>query len=339
MSVVALVLLIACANVANLLLARAATRQREIAIRMSIGAARGRLIRQLLIESGLLGLTGALLGALFAWGTTRAMLGMGSQPIALRVTPDIQVLCFTLGVTLLTVLLFGMAPAFSATRLELTASLKEGRGVVGSPVRNRLAGGLIIGQVALSLVLLAGAGLFLRSLNNLTHVDLGFDKQNTLLFGMDPSSAGYTEDARIESLMQRVEQRVGSVPGVSGAAFAFTIFGGAWTDAVKVPGRPSSDADPEVVHNRVGAQYFTAMKMPVVLGRALNPRDDTPSRKVAVINETMARVYFPGESPLGRTFSSRGTRATERPSFPESEMPSQKSTRISRLAKRPPSPP
>ena len=307
MAVVALVLLIACANVANLLLARAAVRQREIAVRMSMGAERSRLIRQLLVESGLLGLIGAVLGVLLAWGASRLLLVMVSTESALapiRVAPDAEVLCFTLAAAILTVLLFGTAPAFHATRLELAPSLKEGRSVTSTPVRNRLSRSLVVGQVALSLVLLATAGLFLRSLSNLMDVNTGFDKQNVLLMSVDPAAAGYQVDARLESTMQRVEERVGSLPGIRGTSFAFFVFnGGGWTtNDITVPGRPQSDEDPEVDLNVVGSQYLDVMKMPVILGRALRSSDNEAARKVAVINETMARTYFPGRSPLGLTF-------------------------------------
>ncbi len=305
MVVVALVLLIACANVANLLLARATVRQREIAVRLSIGAARARLIRQLLVESGLLGLAGSVLGIAFAWAGSRVLLLMvsaGPEVTPVRVTPDITVLAFTLGVTILTVLIFGVVPAFRTTAASPITSLKEGRGVT-SPVRNHLAGSLVVGQVALSLTLLVGAGLFLRTLTNLMDVDAGFDKRNVVLASVDFNAAGYRPDGRMESTMKRVEERVGSLPGVRGASFAFFVFdGGGWTTGVDVPGRARSEEDPNVNHNIVGPQYLDAMKMPIVLGRALSARDDLASRKIAVINETMARTYFPGVSPLGRTF-------------------------------------
>jgi predicted permease len=307
MALVAVVLLIACANVANLLLARAAAREREIAVRMSIGAGRSRLIQQLLVESGLLGLAGAALGVVLAWGASQLLLAMvsaGPDPLPMRVTPDAQVLAFTLAVTVVTVLLFGAAPAFRATSLELAPSLKEGRGIVGGPMRNRMARGLIVGQVALSLVLLAGAGLFLHSLVNLMNVDTGFDKQNVLVAGIDPVGAGYRDDIRLRTMMQRVEERVGALPGIQSASFAFFVFnGGGWTGPVTVPGRPNSDHDPDVDQNIVGAQYLSAMKMPVILGRGLTAQDSGSTRNVAVINQTMARVYFPGGSPIGRTFS------------------------------------
>jgi predicted permease len=302
MAVVALVLLIACANVANLLLARSASRQREIAVRMSIGAGRSRLIQQLLIESGLLGLAGAVLSVPIAWGLLRLLVSMGSEPLALRVAPDMQVLGFALALTMLTVLLFGTVPAFRATRLELAPSLRAGRGVMGGSSRSRLARGLIVGQVALSLALLTGAGLLLHSLINLMNVNTGFDRRNVLLAGIDPAGAGYREDARLETMMERLEDRVARLPGIQGAGFALSVFnGGGRTGPVTVPGQPALERD--VTHNIVGARYLEAMNMPIVLGRSLSSRDDEASQRVAVINETMARTYFPGISPLGRTFS------------------------------------
>ena len=308
MVVVVLVLLIACANVANLLLARAAARQREIAVRMSMGAERSRLIRQLLAESSLLGSVGAVLGVAFAWGASRLLLAMvstGSELVPIRVAPDAGVLGFTVAVTILTVFLFGTVPALRATALDLAPSLKVGRGVISAGMRNRLARGLVVGQVALSLVLLAGAGLFLRSLANLTDVDVGFDKQNALRMRIDPGGAGYQRDERLSSMMPRLEERVNSLPGIHGASFALSVFdGGGWSqDDIIVPGRPRSENDPTVDLNIVGPQYIDVMRTPIVLGRGLSARDNQASRKVAVINETMARTYFPGGSPLGHTFA------------------------------------
>lgn len=307
MAVVGLVLLVACANVVNLLLARAAARQREIAVRMSLGAERARLVRQLLVESALLSLIGTALGVCFAWWATRLLLMMvstGSTAVPLDVTPDLQVLGFALLIAIVTVMIFGTVPALYATRLDLAPSLKEGRGTIPVHARSKLARGLIVGQVALSLVLLAGAGLFLRSLMNLMNVDTGFNRQNVLLAEIDPSGSGYQEDEKLERLMQRVEQRVGALPGVQAASFAFMVFnGGAWTSPVVLPGRPNGAKDPEVDHNIVGAQYLQAMGMPILLGRSLGPQDESSSRKVAVINETMVRDYFAGVTPVGRTFS------------------------------------
>ncbi len=310
MAVAGVVLLIACANVANLLLARAAARQREIAIRMSIGAGRRRLVQQLLVESGLLGLAGAALGIALAWGADKLLLAMAAgsgeaQPLA--VGPDAHVLGFTLFMTILTVLGFGTVPALRATRVDLAPSLKEGRGMVGGQPHSLLARGLLVGQVALSLALLGGAGLFLRSLANLMHVDTGFDKRNVLVLEIDPVAAGYRDDDRLRAMMQEVEANVSAVPGVEAASFAFMVFaGGGWTEPVTVSGRSRSDRDPDVDHNIVGSQYLRAMRIPVLLGRGLSERDTAASRRVAVINEAMARVYFPDGSPLGRTFSVGG---------------------------------
>src|SRR5262249_44043633 len=257
-------------------------------------------------ESGLLGALGAALGVVFAWSASRLLLAMvstGSQVIPIRVTPDGRVLAFTVVVTVLTVFLFGTAPALRATGLDLAQSLKTARGVPG--VRSRLARGLVAGQIALSLVLLAGAGLFLRSLSNLADVDVGFDRQNVLRFRLDLPAAGYQMDRRMTSVMNLIEERVGSIPGIDSASFAMSVFdGGGWSqDDVTVPGRPMTDDDPRVDLNIVGPQYFDVMKMPVLFGRPLSPRDNEASPRVAVINETMAHTHFPDSSPLGRTFN------------------------------------
>lgn len=306
MVLVALVLLIACANVANLLLARGVARRREVAVRMSLGAGRARLIRQLLVESGLLALAAALAGTVFAWTSSRlllAMLGPSSQSVSIDVALDAPVLGFALAISMLTVLLFGTAPAFYATRLELAPTLKEGPGILAAPARILFSRALVIGQISLSLVLIAGAGLFLRSFLNLMNVNAGFNKENVLIFGIDPNAAGYRVNARLENMMKAIEERVTSLPGIRNASFAFTIFDGGWTGPISVPGRPKSDNDADVFHNIVGPQYLAVIKTPIILGCDLSSRDNAASGKTAVINEAMARAYFPGASPLGRTFS------------------------------------
>lgn len=305
MAIVGVLLLIACANLANLLLARAAARQREMAIRISIGAGRTRLIRQLLIESALLGLAGAVLGIAFASIASRLLLRMvssGPQVIPLDLTVDGRVLAFTLAVTVATVLLFGIFPALRATRLNLVAVLKEGRTSTSAPARGRLARALVVAQIALSLMLVAGAGLFLRSLTNLLNMPRGFDAANVLEFGVDPNSAGYRVDARLENLIDSAETRVKSLPGVEAASFVFSVFdGGGWTGPVSVPGGPSDP--PEIFHNVVGSGYLDTVRIPLLFGRDFTDHDDASSRKVALINQTMARDYFPGVSPIGRTFT------------------------------------
>jgi predicted permease len=212
------------------------------------------------------------------------------------------VLSFTLAVTVVTVLLFGTAPAFLATRLDVVPALKEGRATTSSSKRNRLARVLVVAQVALSLVLVIGAGLFLRSVNNLKGTDSGFDKENVLVIGIDPAASGYKDDGRLEAMMKDVEERIGELPGIAGTSFVFYLFdGGAWRDGIQVPGRTESENDPGVNHNVVGPQFFDALKMPIVLGRGLGAHDNLASSKVAVINETMSRLYF-NNSPLGHTF-------------------------------------
>ncbi|MGO8818353.1 MAG: ABC transporter permease [Terriglobia bacterium] len=307
MAVVGLVLLIACANIANLSLARAATREREIAVRMSLGAGRTRLIRQMLTENLLLALSGGVLGVLFAWWASNGLLAMmphGPEPLPVDVRPDAYVLGFTFIVSLATALLCGIAPALRATRIALGPSLQEGRGAISVASRTKLAKILIVSQVALSLTLLIGAGLFLRTLVNLSNVDTGFNKENILTFGIDPPSVGYKEDLRLMTLYQQIEQRVSALPGVRADSISlFTFDQGEWTDSVSVIGRtPTPEDDMMATHNVVGPGYFETMGIPLMVGRGFGPQDTGASPKVAVINETFARWYFPGGSPIGRHF-------------------------------------
>jgi predicted permease len=308
MAVVGVVLLIACANVANLLLARANARQREVAVRMSLGAGRLRIVRQLLAESLLLGTAGAVIGLASAAGASRlliAIVSAGTEPVPLLLAPDLSVLAFTLGATLVTVLLFGAIPAFHATRLNLVPSLKDGGAVASAPGRTRLSRLLVVGQVAMSVALIAGAVLFLRSLSNVMDVDTGFDKRDVLVMGLDPNSAGYQLDTRYNGMMDLVEQRLATIPGIRGASFALFVFNhGGWSgDNITIPGRAERPGDPAVDMNLVGPQYLDVMRMPILAGRGLTDRDNAAGPKVAVINETMARVYFGEPLPLGRTFS------------------------------------
>ena len=274
---------------------------------MSLGAGRSRLIRQMLTENSLLAVSGGALGIALAWWAGKGLLAMvphGRDPLPVNVTPDARVLGFTFIVSLATALLCGIAPALRATRIALTASLKEGRGAISVASRTPLAKALIVSQVALSLVLLIGAGLFLRSLVNLANVDTGFNKENVLLFAIDPPAVGYREDLRVVSLYQQIEQRVSALPGVRAASVSmFTFSQGAWTNHVSVIGHtPTSDDDMVATHNVVGPGYFATMGIPLLLGRVFGPQDTEASPKVAVINETFARRYFPGGSPIGRHF-------------------------------------
>ena len=305
-AIAGLVLLIACVNLANLLLARGAARSREFAMRMAIGATRGRIVRQLLAESFVLAAGGAVLGVGCAWNAGHLLLTMATpspEVAAMNVSPDLRVLTFTLVLTVLTALLFGLTPAVRATRLDLTSSLKQGRGMASPASRISLAHVLIVAQIALSLVLLAGASLFLRSLVNLTRVDTGFNKQNVLVFNLDEYSAGLPLDARLVSLQQRIEERVQLLPGVHVASFSmFTFNQGQWSTEVTVQGIPRTPENSEdVLNNVVGNGFFSTMGLPIVAGRAFGSRDKTDSPKVAIINETMAKRFFAG-SPIGRHF-------------------------------------
>lgn len=310
MAVVGLVLLIACANIANLLLARATTRQREIAVRMAIGADRARLVRQMLTESLLMAFLGGALGVLFASWASGALVAMvsGPEPLPLNVAPDARVLAFTFLVSLATAILFGTVPALRTTRVDAAPALKEGRGAVSAVGRGGLGKMLIVSQVALSLVLLIGAGLFLRTLVNLANVDAGFNKENVLLFAIDPADVGYKEDARLANLYQQIEQRATAEPGVRAASISFFTFNqGGWTDPVSILGRPPTpENDMSATYNVVGPAYFFAMGIPLLVGREFGEQDTEKSPKVAVINQTMAQWYFPGGSPIGKRFGVGG---------------------------------
>jgi predicted permease len=310
MAVVGLVLLIACANIANLLLARSTARARELAVRQALGAGRSRLIRQWLTESLMLALAGGALGIAFASAASRLLLRMvsdGRTALSLNVGLDMRLLLFTLMVTLATALLFGTIPAFRATRVQVTDSLKQGRGQTGGSSKGPLARALVVLQVALSLVLLVGAGLFVRALMNLNNVDTGFNKENVIRLRVDPSSAGYKEDTRLENLYRQIEQRVSAIPGVRAASFSiFTFNEGTWNNSVWVQGYPEGHRDVAVHHNAVGDGYFAAMGIPVLAGRTFGPQDSATSPKVGVIGETMARTLFPAGSPIGKHYGRGG---------------------------------
>jgi predicted permease len=316
MAVVGVVLLIACANVANLLLARAEARQKEFAVRLALGASRARLIRQLLTESVLLSGMGALAGILLAWWGSRLLVVMtssGAESLPIDVTPNARILSFTLFASLMSALVFGTAPALRAARLEPNASLKGGRGVVRASSRSWLGKSLVVGQVTLSLLLLVGAGLFVRTLINLQSVPTGFDQQNVLLFKMDTATTGYAEEARRAALFRDVEEKVEALPAVQSASFAFWIFNqGGWNSHAYSREQPAPEAADRLTSNNVvGPDYFNAMGIPLLLGRGFGPQDTDESQKVAVINETMARLFFPTGS-LGKRFGINGPESSEK---------------------------
>ena len=301
--VVALVLLIVCANVANLLLSRAATRQKELSVRLSLGATRLRLIRQLLTESLLLAAVGGVLGVLVGyWGKQLLPGPTGQAPLL-----DWRVLAFVLAVTALTGIVFGIAPALGATGVDVNTALKQSsRSVAGS--RSVLSKSLLIAQVAISLVLLVGAGLFLRTLHNLRHVDVGFNPQNLLLFRVQPQLNRYDEK-RTAALYGRLLERIAAVPGVRAAALTnpALLTGSVNSTGIFVRGRVYANArDSGTSINRlvVSPNFFEVMEIPILLGRGLTPRDNEAAPKVVVINDAAAKKFFPNENAIGQRFGS-----------------------------------
>jgi len=306
MAVVGVVLLIACANVANLLLARAAARQKEFAVRLAVGAGRARLIRQLLTESVLLAGLGAAAGIFLAWWGGRLLVLMAStglEPLPLDVAPNARILGFTLLASLLSALIFGLAPALRAARIEPNSSLKSGKGAAQAASRSRFGKALVVAQVALSLLLMVGAGLFLRTLINLQNLPSGFNQQNVMLFYVDTTTTGY-KGAQLATLLREVEEKVKATPGVQAASFSAYFFNqGAWTSAAFTRDQNSPEGQSRSVSNKfVGQDYFTTMGIPLLQGRVFGPQDTGQSQQVAVISETMARRFFPNSSPLGRRF-------------------------------------
>ena len=301
--VVALVLLIVCANVANLLLSRATTRQKELSVRLSLGATRTRLIRQLLTESLVLAAMGGALGIAIGYWGKQLLPGAPGQMTPL----DWRILAFVLAVTGATGLIFGIAPALRGTGVNVSSALKEtSRSVVGS--RSVLAKSLLIAQVAISLVLLVGAGLFLRTLHNLRQVDVGFNPQNLLLFRVNPQLNRYDEK-RMAALYRDMIERLGQVPGVRGAAMSqpALLSGSVNSTSIFVQGRVYAldNQQRDSIHRLViSRNFFEVMGIPVVLGRSFTDRDHETAPKVVIINEAAARKYFPNENPIGRRFCS-----------------------------------
>jgi predicted permease len=306
MIIVGIVLLIACANVANLLLARSAARRREMAVRLSLGAGRARLLRQLLTESILLACcAGALALLLGHWGTT-ILAGMAEGDLNLDLHVDARVLLFTAGVSLLTGLIFGLAPAWSSSSVRPSPALKGETG--GAKGRFPVGKLLVVIQVALSLVLLIGSGLFVRTLTNLKSQDFGFDRQHVWMIRVAVNQTG-RQGASIAEVFKTTQQRVGTLPGViSVGPSAFGLMSGMGGGSpVTVPGYTRrKDDDRFVSWNLVSPQFFDAVGMKLIAGRNLSERDNENSPDVAVINESMARHYFGRSDPVGKSFGLRG---------------------------------
>ena len=314
MVVVVLVLLIACANLANFLLARAATRQREIATRLALGSSRARIVRQSLIETLLLSFTGGLLGLGVAFVATRALIAFvveGVSYTTLSPMPDSSVLLFTVAVSLGTGLLFGVAPAFAAAHTGAASSLSSNARVApGSGDRSSRIWPktLVTAQVMLSLVLLVGAGLFLRTLQNLQDQDYGFARTHLLLATFNAKLAGY-QPSQAPALNQRLLERLSALPGVRSAALSNDppISNSVWGSSIAIPGYIPAPKEPmDVTLNRVTGRYFETVGIPIVAGRAITPDDSATSLKVAVVNQALVRHFFPKGDPIGRAFNIAG---------------------------------
>jgi putative ABC transport system permease protein len=304
---VSFVLLIACANVANLLLARAAYRGREVAIRASMGAGRARLIRQLLTESILLSLAGGIFGLLLAWASLGPLLNIsaGSLPPAFTIGLNRSVLLFTVLVSVITGLVFGIAPALRATRLDLRETLNEGsRGSTSGPGHQRLRGILIASEFALAMLLLVGAGLLLRSFSRLQDVSTGFQPDHLLVADLPLSQTAYAKPEQRYGFFDRLVGRAQTLPGVRsvGAASALPVSGTGGLLHFNIYGRPPKTPNDYIAagYRAVTANYFETLSVPLLQGRLLTPADKENTPAVVVINATMAKTYFAGENPLGK---------------------------------------
>ena len=304
--VVALVLLIACANVANLLLARAALRGPEISVRLAVGAGRWSLIRQLLTESLLLATLGGVVGVLFAFWGKSMLLALtkeetGLFPSGVDLSINWRVLVFTLVISLLTGLLFGSIPAWRATSLDLTTALKHSRGT-SIPV-SRLSKGLLVLQLAVSFLLLMGAGLFIRTLYNLQRVNVGFNQENLLVFRLEPEDSGY-KDERLLQFYQQLFSRLDHLPSVRAVTFGRIplIANSNWFNDFLLPGESESTApERDTMRQVVRENYFATMEIPFLSGREFTPRDDRHAPRVGIVNQTFIRKFFPDREVLGKS--------------------------------------
>jgi predicted permease len=317
MAITGVVLLIACANLANLLLARATGRQKEIAVRLAVGASRGRIISQLLVETLCLAALGGLAGLAFAWGADKALMAIylpaNSSGVSISAAPDFRILLFTLVVTVATGLLFGLAPALRTTRPDIVGTLKDQAGAVVGGGHSGLRKALVVAQVSLSLLLLISAGLFLRTLNNLSSLGPGFPADRLVGFDIDPSLSGYTpEGAKI--FYQQLTESLRTIPGVQsvGLAGVRILEGDEWDSSMTVegynPANPDDRAEPYM--NMISPNYFATLSVPIVLGRDFTvndnhevkngPQPDDWTPTAVMINEKFAKRYFPGQNPIGR---------------------------------------
>jgi len=309
MTMVGLILAIACANLANLLLARSSARRREMAVRLSLGAGRARILRQMLTESVCLSVLGGVLGLAVGYSGVQFitwLLANGREDFTLRASLNWPVLGFTFALSLLAGMLFGLAPAVQATRTDHATALKESR--AGQPrghriLRIRLGHLLVAGQMAVSLLLIIGAGLFVRTLTNLHSVELGFNRENLLLFSLNGRQAGY-KDAALARFYAGLLDRMREIPGVRSATLSDFPLVAQYMDnnSISIPGRSPKAADPYACLLRIDPAFLDTMQIPVLSGRNLQ-QGDLASPQVAVVNQKFASAYFDGQNPVGRQFS------------------------------------
>jgi len=305
MAIVGMVLFIACANVGSLLLSRAASRKAEISLRMALGATRLRIVRQLLTESMLLALIGGVCGVLLAqWGVT-VLVNLVASQAPLDTRADAGILTFTVGVSVLAGLLFGLVPAIQASRTDLASAMKEKTRTMRGFGRVSLSAVLVVLQVAISMVLLTGAGLFARSLAKLQSEDVGFDRANMLLVGIDPRLAGY-KPIELASLYQQVLERVSTVANVQSVSMATysPLSGSQRSSSIVISGSTNDqDSEPVVDDMLIGPNYARTLGIPLLRGREIEIRDTASGPRVAVVNQTFVEKYFKDQNPIGRTFT------------------------------------
>jgi len=301
MLAVGLLLLIACANVANLLLARATNRQREIAVRFSLGATRWRVIRQLLVESLLIASAGGVCGLFAAWwGSNLLLVTMGFRPIDSKL--DAAVLGFTSLVSLATGLLFGLIPALrcSLARYNLSFAMRQFTSLRAHGRLLPLGNALIVAQISLSLVLVIGAGLLSRSLQKLLRVDVGFERDQVLVAAAVPTFLGYDGEKELR-LYETLLDRMNAVPGVESATLSrLRLFSGRWPRPFTVSGQRTTPASPQAFCHPIGPRFFETMRIPILLGREFSRADQERAPRVAIINQSVARTQFPDANPIGR---------------------------------------
>lgn len=316
MAMVGLVLLIACANVANLLIARAASRQKEIAVRLAIGASRRRIVGQLLIESLLLSVVGGLLGLAVSSWTMRGLAGIMPHmepPMKVAVNPDLRVLCFNIAVSLFTAIVFGLIPALQATRSDVASVLKDQASAVAGGGQAGWRKLLVCAQVSLSLVLLIGAGLFVGTLRNLEGLNPGFEVANLVSFSVNPTLNGY-DTVRAKLFFRQLQERLSGLPGVTSAALCIVppLTFDEWDSTVSVEGyyaKPGEDM--QAWQNYVSPGYFETLKIPLYAGRDFSDRDSLGAPKTVVVNEKFARHFFGNQSPIGRHIGMGGDPGTK----------------------------